>query len=60
MNEVPEARVDLQPFAVGSEVTFIAWCFADGFVCARAALRSLERAPGQVASVCNLIMVATR
>lgn len=58
MDEVPQPRMHLQPLAIGPKEAFIAWSPADGFIGAGAALRSLEGAEGDVAGVCNLVMVA--
>ena len=60
MNEVPQSWMDFQPFAVCPKIPLIAWSLADGFIGAGAALRGLERSPGYVPSVCNLIVVAAR
>ncbi len=60
MNEVPQSWMHFQPFTVLPKIPLIAWSLADGFIGAGAALRGLERSPGYVPSVCNLIMVAAR
>lgn len=60
MDEVPQAGMHLQPFTVGTKVAFISWSFADSLVGAGAALWSLEGSVGDVACVCNPIMVPTR
>jgi len=60
VNKVPQSWMHFQPFTVCPKIPLIAWSLADGFIGARAALRGLERSPGYVPSVCNLIMVAAR
>ena len=52
--------MDLQPFTVGTKVAFISWSLADGLIGAGAALWGFEGSVGDVACVCNLIMVPTR
>ena len=59
MNEVPQARVHLQPFTVGTKVALIAWRLADCLICAGAAFRGFEGAEGQFPLLPCLVMVAT-
>ena len=60
MDEIPQPWMHLQPLTVGTKIAFIAWSSADGFIGAGAALWCLEGIEGDVARVCNLVMVPAR